>query len=110
MTALEQETEYPRKPWDTRHQDQAADVEKAERLEREARELLTDSAPFVALYFGTCSDCGGRIKPGQDILRHPDGSYGHAQPSECNSRDLPPLTARERLCGRCFCYHAGECA
>lgn len=105
--------EDKRQWWDNRHQNVVDEERKARRVEREARERLTDSDPFRAAYFGECADCLGKITPGDEILRHPDGSYAHADAAQCDETTIAltgSIGPREQLCGACFCYHAGECA
>lgn len=59
---------------------------------------------FVARYSGDCADCDEPIVPGHDVTYDRHSNLVHVrcpQPPD----DVPP----EPLCGRCFCYHVGEC-
>lgn len=58
---------------------------------------------FEANYPGTCQECGGWFKVGDQIDRHIDG-YQH---TECVGSE--PDYTRGDACTRCFLVHAGEC-
>lgn len=64
------------------------------------------SAPFAARYPGECQECGGRFESGAAICYDATDQLVHA--GECPEA-LNEARGGE-LCGRCFCYHAGECA
>jgi hypothetical protein len=90
--------------------DRLQDFFKSKKSQREAVERLTDSDPFPARFHGTCAECDGVVRPGDEILRRADGDYVHAITETCSELTPAAIGKHEALCGRCFCYHAGECA
>lgn len=68
---------------------------------------------FPARFPGTCAECGGRIKVGQEIQGDGtfkrDNEYQHAVVSECTGLgDI--LAVTNPLCPNCFLYHPeGAC-
>ncbi|MBD7949610.1 hypothetical protein [Oerskovia rustica] len=59
------------------------------------------SAPFVARFHGTCTDCEEHIAPGERIVSLGDGEYEHAT---CRTVDRPAET-----CPTCWLTMPCDC-
>lgn len=59
---------------------------------------------FAARYPGTCAD-GDTIEPGDEVTYISKGVIVHAK---CSGAEHKP-SRQEKMCGKCFMLHAGEC-
>lgn len=65
---------------------------------------------FIARFPGTCTECGDRIEPGDEVSRAAGaGGYSHVTcPDSIEGRDDRAALMQPR-CGRCGLNHPGEC-
>lgn len=58
---------------------------------------------FIAQYRSECADCGEDVR-GELVTYDLHDSLVHVR-----CPDRPDDVSMGELCGRCFCYHVGEC-
>lgn len=64
------------------------------------------SQVFSARWSGVCGECDEGFEAGESVFYNDEGELVHAICPETLPALSPPSGD---LCGRCFCYHTGEC-
>lgn len=64
------------------------------------------SRSFTARFPGICENCGDGFEKGDDVMYDGDDLV-HADPDDCVQ--LASTRSSDKVCGKCFLVHAGDC-